>query len=109
MDNSSKEKIIVQGSKKTWFMPFLGNIINPRKNWIFLLVLLTVFVVISIVFDLYMYYKISNGDLYVIVKTEDVTVENLKSVELQKILDNFETKKNNIGQLKLENLVDPSI
>jgi hypothetical protein len=56
-----------------------------------------------------MYQHIVSGDMYISVNKEDLVVENLNSNDLQKILDNFENKKSNIMNLKLENLVDPSI
>jgi len=89
---------------------FLSNkIVNPKRDWKILLTLLIIFILISLGFDFYMYRQIVNGDMYISVKREELVIENLKSNDLQKILNNFETKKTNITTLKMENLIDPSI
>ena len=85
------------------------KIISPKRDWSILIILFIIFITISIGFDFYMYQQIVSGDMYISVKKEELVIENLKSDNLQKILDNFETKKSKMINLKLENLIDPSI
>jgi len=108
MDNIPKIKLLLNNS---FFMKILSSekIINPRRDWDILVISLVIFVLISIGFNLYMYQQIVSGDMYVSVKTTDLVIENLKTDDLQKVLNNFENKKTNTKTLKLENLVDPSI
>ncbi len=85
------------------------KLVNPKREWEILVIVFAIFILSAIAFDFYMYRQIVGGDMYVSVKKEEVTVEKLKSTELQKILSNFEIKKSKIMTQKLENLVDPSI
>ena len=108
MNNNPQTKLLASDSlSKSMFL--FGNIVNPKREWGILIILFVIFIVASIGFDFYMYQQIVSGDMYISVKREDLVIENLKSNDLQKILDNFETKKAKITTLKLENLVDPSI
>lgn len=105
--NSVKTKI--QNNNQSKELSLSDKIVNPRRDWNILLILFVVFIVASIGFDTYMYLQIVSGDMYVSVNRSDLTIEALKTTELQKILDNFEAKKVKITTLKIENLVDPSL
>ena len=83
--------------------------LNPKRDWNILIIIFIILLVISVGFDFYMYQQIVSGDMYVSVNKNDLVIENLKSSDLQRILNNFETKKTNMTTLKLKNLVDPSI
>lgn len=85
------------------------KIVNPKRDWNILIIIFIIFIIASVGFDFYMYQQITSGDMYISVNKNELTIENLKSLDLKKILDNFETKKSMIMTLKLENLVDPSI
>jgi len=85
------------------------NAISPKRDWIILIVLFIIFIITSICFDYYMYKKIISGDMYISVKREELVIENLKSNDLKNIQNNFEMKEINTINLKLKNLVDPSI
>ena len=108
MDNLSKNNLSSS-------MSFLNaafsseKIVNPKRDWIILIILFFVFILAAVRFDFYLYQQIVSGDMYVSVSRDDLVIENLKSNDLQKILDTFEAKKSKIMTLKLENLVDPSI
>ena len=86
-----------------------GKIVNPKRDWIILVILFVVLILSSIGFDADMYLKIVSGDMYVSVTRADLVIENLKTDALQKIVNNFAEKKTNMINLKLVNLVDPSI
>lgn len=90
-------------------LPLPREIVNPKRDWMILLGLLTIFIIAAIAFDGYMYRKIVSGDMYVSVKREELVVEDLKTSDLDKIILNFNSKRVNISNLKLENLTDPSI
>ena len=108
MNNNSKNKLIYTDSHSESSF-FSKNIVNPKRDWNILIILFGIFIIASIGFDFNMYQQIVGGDMYISLKREELIIENLKSSDLKKILDNFETKKSMILTLKLENLVDPSI
>lgn len=87
----------------------LGGIFNPKRDWIILITFFVIFFIASLIFDGYFYNKIVSGDMYVSVSRDDLTVEELKSDDLKKVLNNFEEKKAKITNLKLEKVIDPSI
>ena len=108
MNNNSQNKLVSNDSlSKTSFL--LDKVINPKRDWAILIILFFVFIITSVSFDYYMYRKIISGDMYVSVKREDLVIENLKSSNLKKVLDNFELKTSKISGLKIEKLTDPSI
>ena len=86
-----------------------GKIVNPKRDWMILMILSAILIISSIGFDEYMRRQIESGDMYVSVNKSDLVIENLQTTALQNILTNFENKKTNMMNLKLENLVDPSI
>ena len=88
---------------------FFTDTINPKREWLILVILFFILTLATAGFDFYIYRQVVNGDMYISVNREDITIENLKTIDLQKILDGFENKKNIITNLKLKNLVDPSI
>ncbi|MFH1454794.1 MAG: hypothetical protein ABIF22_00485 [bacterium] len=108
MNNIPKIKLSLDNSLSKP-IPLSGGIVNPKRDWNILIILFLVFIVSSMGFDYYMYQQIVSGDMYVSVARTEIVIENLKSDDLKKILDNFETKKSKITTLKLENLVDPSL
>ena len=83
--------------------------INPERDWKILTFFFIVLIILSIGFDAYIYEKIVSGDMYVNVQKNELMIENLKKDDLKKILDNFEAKKANFPNLKLQKLVDPSL
>ena len=90
-------------------LPLPREIVNPKRDWMILLGLLTTLIVAAIAFDGYMYKEIVGGDMYISVKREELVIEDLKTTELDKIILNFNSKRVNMSNLKLENLTDPSI
>lgn len=86
-----------------------GKIFNPMRDWNIIIILTIVFIIASVGFDIYMYAQIVSGEMYVSVNRGDLTIESLKTSNLQSILNDFENKKSIITTLKIENLVDPSI
>ena len=108
MNDTSKTKSSL--NNHTFRSMFLSEkIVNPKRDWKILIILFIILITASIGFDFYMYKQIVNGDMYISVTRTDLSIENLKSDDLQNILNNFENKKANMTALKLKNLVDPSI
>lgn len=108
MDNITKIKL--PDTDFLYGKLFLSEkIINPKKHWGMLIILFIFLIITSIGFDFYMYQKIVSGDMYINVTRSELVIENLKTNDLQNILNNFESKTIKIANLKLENLVDPSI
>ena len=86
-----------------------NKIINPRRDWIILIVLFLIMIISAIIFDASFYTKISNGDMYVSVSREELNLENLKTGDLKKLIEDFESKKEIISNLKIKYLIDPSL
>ena len=108
MNNILQNKLSVEGPifEKVFSSE---KIVNPSRDWNILMIILSVIILISIIFDYSMYCQIVSGDMYVSVNRQDLVIENLKSKDLQRIVDNFDARKAKVSNLKLENLVDPSI
>ena len=90
-------------------LPLSSDLVNPKRDWMILIITFIIFILIVVSFDAYMYQEIVSGDMYISVNREDLFIENLKSDDLRKVISVFETKKTNVINLKLENLTDPSI
>jgi predicted Holliday junction resolvase-like endonuclease len=86
-----------------------NKIVNPKRDWIILLILFLIMIISVIVFDIIIYEKISSGDMYVSVNREELTPENLKTADLTRLIDNFEAKRQKMLNLKIQPLIDPSI
>jgi len=100
---------ITQKIKSIYNKFFSGQTFDVKRDWNILLVIFLILLLASIGFDISMHQKIVSGDMYVSVNRNELIIENLKSNDLKKILDNFENKKAKITTLKMQNLVDPSI
>lgn len=108
MNNNSNDKTINNNSiLKTIFLS--GKIVNPRREWYILVGLFIIFILASIGFDFYMYQQTTSEDMFVSVSRADLSIENLKTSDLQKIISNFQAKEEAITMLKIGNLVDPSL
>jgi hypothetical protein len=83
--------------------------INPSRDWIILRVVFCILLILTIVFDLYFYMNISNGDMYISVNKEDLMLKSLKIDSLKNLVESFESKKEIISKLKVEYIIDPSI
>ncbi len=90
---------------------FFGSnkVVNPVRDWKIVLVFLFVFVTSSLVFDFILYRKIASGEMYVTVHREDLMLESLKKDDLKRTVDNFESRKLKMINLKIEPLIDPSL
>jgi hypothetical protein len=86
-----------------------GRFVKPKRDWMVLRIIFAALIIASIAFDAYMYREIVSGDMYISVKREELTIESLKTTDLQKIADSFERKKTSMTTLKIENLIDPSL
>lgn len=106
MANNPKTKSYLDFSKT---LPLPREIVNPKRDWRILIGVFVLLILSVILFDGYMYKQIVGGDMYVSVKREELVVEDLKASDLDKIILNFNSKRLNINNLKLENLIDPSI
>ncbi len=85
------------------------DIVNPKRDWNILIIFLAILVATSVFFDIHMYKTLVKEDMYISVDKTELTIEKLKSDDLEKILNNFKAKKSVVANLKLENLIDPSI
>ena len=86
-----------------------SKIVSPRRDWIILLTIFSVFIVSVITFDFVFYSKISSGEMYVSINRSELNLENLKTAELKKLIENFEAKSQKVNNLKIEPAIDPSI
>ncbi len=108
MNNTPKLNLSQSNPFSKEFLSF-GKTLNPKRDWKILLTFFLILLVASVYFDYYMYNNVASGDMYVRINKQELTVEKLKSVELSKIVDTFETKKEILKIVKVENLIDPSL
>jgi hypothetical protein len=82
----------------------------PHEDWGKLLIICCVLVVIALVGDGYLFYKISKGDLFV-KKDEGTQVEAIDRKSFQKTVDYYNTKEARLEKLKTatSTVVDPSL
>ena len=85
------------------------KIINPKRDWMLLLAFFLILIISFILFDFFMYKKISSGEMYISINRSDLNIEVLKTAALKKLIDSFEAKKETVASLKVQNLIDPSI
>jgi hypothetical protein len=100
---------IIQKYKIKYSNLFKWQTINPKRNWKILLIIFIILILISLGFDGYMYRMIVNGDMYVSINKKEIVIGKLKSDDLKNILDSFVSKKAQITNLKVQNLIDPSL
>ena len=84
-------------------------IVRPKRDWIIIGTLFIAMIFFVMIFDAYMYTQIVNGDMYVSVNQNELTLENLKTAQLQAVINTFEARKEKVANMKVEKLVDPSI
>lgn len=85
------------------------EIINSRRDWCILILLFVIFIISVSIFDFSMYRKTVSGDMYVSVQRNELTIEDLKIDNIEKVLKIFEDKKDLVNTLKIEKVVDPSL
>ncbi len=85
------------------------NLINPKRDWIIICLLIATFAILFVIFDLYAYKNIVNGDMFVSVNKSDLKLETLRIDDLKKVLADFEAKKSMSQSVKIEHSVDPSL
>ncbi len=86
-----------------------NDAVNPKREWILLVILFSCMVAASFVFDAYLYHQIVSGDMYISVNKNELVLENLKTDEIKKLLANFELKAEKLKNLRIEKLIDPSL
>lgn len=109
MVNNNTQNQIPNLQTKHRFLSIPREFVNPKRDWITLIIILNILVISAVGFDIYMYNQIVSGDMYVSVQKDELVIEKLKKNELGKILDVYESKKVNVINLKTNNLIDPSI
>jgi len=108
MKNTDKKEITNYESISKRIALF-RQFVNPNRDWIVLLIFIFVLLLSSLYFDYNIYRKTTTGDMYISVAKDELVIENLKTDQIQNILNIFQDKKNQIKNLKLEKLVDPSL
>lgn len=86
-----------------------SKLIKPKRDWCILVSIFTILILIVLIFDFYMYKKTVSGDMYVSVQRNELTIEDLKVNEIEKILKKFDDRKNIVNNLKIEKVSDPSL
>ncbi len=85
------------------------NLINPKRDWIIILVLMFALTITFVVFDLYAYKNIVSGEMFVSVNKSELKLETLRIDDLKNVLFDFEAKKSAVSIIKIEHSVDPSL
>ena len=89
---------------------YLSNkIVGSKRDWIILMCVFLALIISVVVFDFVIYTKISSGEMYVSINRSELNLENLKTAELKKLIENFEAKTQKVTSLKIEPVIDPSI
>jgi hypothetical protein len=107
MDNKKEKKRFK--NRYTEGLSLSDKIVKPKREWFILLTVFVLSFVCVVVFNVYMYINITNGDMYVSVNKEELVIENLKVSSLDKVIKNIESKNLNFTNLRVEKLTDPSI
>jgi hypothetical protein len=107
MDNKKEKKRFK--NRYTEGLSLSDKIVKPKREWFILLTVFVLSFVCVVVFNVYMYINITNGDMYVSVNKEELVIENLKVSSLDKVIKNIELKNLNFTNLRVEKLTDPSI
>lgn len=85
------------------------NLIKPCRDWRLLIISFLIMLVVSITFDFLTYQKIVKDEMYVSVVKEELVLVELKDKELEDIVSDFEKKREYISEIKIIDLLDPSI
>jgi len=85
------------------------NIVRPERDWMILLTLFFTMIVSALAYDAFLYQNIASGEMYVSVTKDELQLQSINSNVLQKVVDDFESRKTEIGVLKMQKLIDPSI
>jgi hypothetical protein len=94
IDQKTKKEIIGKeiSNQKGSFLSS-KKIIHPKRDWTILLVLLFVFYISDIIFGIYMYRKITSGNMYVTVPNSELRVEVLKTEKIHTLISDYESRK----------------
>ena len=85
------------------------RIVRPKRDWKILVTFFAGMIFVALCFDIFFYQKIASGSMYISVNKDTLTIENLKSAELESIIDQFQAKETKAAGLKLGHVVDPSL
>src|SRR5690349_8531295 len=103
-------KIISSLNNSLFSKLFASNkLVSPKRDWIILLITFLVMVISVVAYDSVIYSKISSGEMYISINRSELNLENLKTAELKKLIENFETKSQKAASLKIGPSIDPSI
>jgi hypothetical protein len=84
-------------------------IINPKRDWKILVILFMCMLVGAFAFNAFIYTQITNGDMYVSVSKDELTLEMLKTKQLQSIIDDFKLRQTTVANMKIQPAIDPSL
>lgn len=86
-----------------------NKIINPKRDWIILLILFFVMIAGALSYDAIIYKNIANGEMYVSVPENELQLQSIDSVTLQNVVNDFESRQATISGMKIKKLIDPSL
>ncbi len=85
------------------------KIVNPKRDWMILLALFFVMLISAALYDASLYKNIASGDMYVSVPKSELELETIGGAALQNVVNDFESRKANTAELKMQKLIDPSL
>ncbi|MBM2817594.1 MAG: hypothetical protein HW401_184 [Parcubacteria group bacterium] len=85
--------------------------INSQRDWNIILISLAFIVLAVIVFNSYMYWRISSGSFIVIISGKELPIETIDRSEIKKIIDRYEAKSQLFQETKSKRpeVIDPSL
>ncbi len=101
-----KEKEIKKEEQKIYVPVY---IINPRRDWIILMVISATIFLGAIFYDYSFYKRVSTGEMYISVNKDELTLEALNVDELKKILQLYKDKSDFTSQFQTMHSIDPSL
>ncbi|HEC30528.1 MAG TPA: hypothetical protein ENI66_00750 [Candidatus Yonathbacteria bacterium] len=105
LKNIIKKFSFTQGKDK------LKKQMHPYRDWGMLLLLFSVFLIISAVVNMYLFILVNKEELFVKNQTSEKEVEMLKVEELRNMIKFFDTRVENFNNISKQkpDVVDPSL
>jgi hypothetical protein len=83
--------------------------INPLRDWVSIIFVSLMLVICSIIFDYFMYKKVSISDMYISIEQNELILEKLNKDDISQLLTDFNKRIEYISKSKIQKVIDPSM
>lgn len=85
--------------------------IRPNRDWCFLIFFFLVFNIFITIISVYLFIEISNGEIFLTSKKENVPTETIDKTKLSQIIKFYQNKTTKFQEIKLnkKNYINPAI